>query len=179
MRLRNACLTAAGVLGAATAASARKDYLEGEELTARTQAVMWPTYALLTVSLLQEAAGPSTRLPAPRRSAHLVGGALVAAGAALFIGGASRFRSLAGLAGRETEGLLTDGIYTRTRNPQYLGNLMVATGTSIWARSLPSTLLSVGAFALYQLYLPAEEAHLERAFGDEYRRYKSATPRWL
>lgn len=95
------------------------------------------------------------------------------------MGGVGRFRSFTGLTGRETEGLITDGVYRYTRNPQYLGNLMMAAGASLWGRSAAGMFLTGGAYALHEWYLPAEEAHLERVFGEEYRRYKQRTGRWI
>jgi protein-S-isoprenylcysteine O-methyltransferase Ste14 len=81
--------------------------------------------------------------------------------------------------GRNVSGLVTDGVYRYTRNPQYVAAALMplgyaVTGWSIWAW--------VGVAVMWlTIHLTAlvEEEHLERTFGDEYRRYKESTPRYL
>jgi protein-S-isoprenylcysteine O-methyltransferase Ste14 len=76
--------------------------------------------------------------------------------------------------------LATDGIYSVTRNPMYLGAVIAFIGLSFARGS--SWLLILTAMlpvALQRLAILPEEAHLEARFGDDYRRYQSRVRRWL
>lgn len=119
-RVGKGAITAASCAAmSAAAVSARRDYERGERLSSRTQAVMWPCYALggaVIVSNLLDSAEVGTR------ASRLAGGVAVAAGLGAFTTGALPFRLFSQLAGREAADLITDGIYRYSRNPQYLGN---------------------------------------------------------
>jgi protein-S-isoprenylcysteine O-methyltransferase Ste14 len=72
--------------------------------------------------------------------------------------------------------LATGGPYAYTRNPLYLGTLMVAAGLSVAARSPGLGILFIAVFVL--VYLPViqnESQHLDRLFPD-YAAYASAVP---
>jgi protein-S-isoprenylcysteine O-methyltransferase Ste14 len=72
--------------------------------------------------------------------------------------------------------LATGGPYAYTRNPLYLGTLVVAAGLSIAARSWGLGALFVGVFVL--VYLPViqnESEHLHRLFPD-YAAYAASVP---
>jgi protein-S-isoprenylcysteine O-methyltransferase Ste14 len=92
--------------------------------------------------------------------------------------------SLAGLALRawaagclaKNRQLATGGPYAHTRNPLYLGTLMVAAGLAIASHSPGLGALAAGVFLL--IYLPViqlEEQHLRRLFPD-YEAYAQAVP---
>ncbi len=50
----------------------------------------------------------------------------------------------------------------------------------MYARSLPAlVLLPIVLALLDRLVVSREERYLERLFGDEYRRYEDAVPRWF
>ena len=72
------------------------------------------------------------------------------------------------------------GPYRWVRNPMYLGALLVILGAGLYLRS-PSALLVavVFVFLAHVFVLLYEEPALERAFGDDYRRYKASVNRWL
>jgi protein-S-isoprenylcysteine O-methyltransferase Ste14 len=76
--------------------------------------------------------------------------------------------------------LVVSGIYTLTRNPMYLGFLLVLLG---WASYLSNLLsfLFLPAFIWYmdrfQIY--PEERALASLFGEEFASYKSRVRRWL
>jgi protein-S-isoprenylcysteine O-methyltransferase Ste14 len=72
--------------------------------------------------------------------------------------------------------LATGGPYAFTRNPLYMGTLVVAAGLSIAARSVGLGALFVAVFLF--VYLPViqnESEHLHRLFGD-YAAYSAAVP---
>lgn len=83
------------------------------------------------------------------------------------------------VAGRDTGRLVTAGVYRFCRNPQYVAFFPFVLG---YAMTGYAGLAYVGA-ALYaivvHLTVLVEEEHLERLFGDAYRRYKEQTPRYL
>jgi protein-S-isoprenylcysteine O-methyltransferase Ste14 len=76
--------------------------------------------------------------------------------------------------------LITDGPYLRTRNPMALGMILVLTGEGVllWSSAI---LVWAGIFTVvsHLLIIRVEEPSLQRAFGDRYRRYRAATPRWI
>lgn len=79
-----------------------------------------------------------------------------------------------------TTALMTSGIYSRTRNPLYLGlalfYLMVtAIAQSGWMLILLVPVVLVIRFAV----IAAEERYLDRRFGQEYLDYKQRVRRWL
>ena len=73
--------------------------------------------------------------------------------------------------------LATSGPYAYTRNPLYLGTLLVAAGLALAARNAGLALLFAGVFLL--VYLPVvelEEQHLRKLFPD-YAGYAARVPR--
>lgn len=76
--------------------------------------------------------------------------------------------------------LVASGIYRWTRNPMYLGMLLVLVG---WAAYLarPWALLLLPAFVLYmnRFQIGPEERVLEGIFGAEFEAYRSRVRRWL
>jgi protein-S-isoprenylcysteine O-methyltransferase Ste14 len=76
--------------------------------------------------------------------------------------------------------LVTGGFFNHSRNPLYVGNLMILLGLftihgNPWAWALGSLFF---LFA-YRGIVAAEEAYLEEKFGDEYADYRRRVPRWL
>jgi protein-S-isoprenylcysteine O-methyltransferase Ste14 len=73
--------------------------------------------------------------------------------------------------------LATTGPYAYTRNPLYLGSIVIALGFIVAARNVWIGIATLAMFAF--IYLPvikAEEKYLRSAFAD-YDRYASAVPR--
>ena len=76
--------------------------------------------------------------------------------------------------------LVVDGIYGRTRNPLYLGMILVYLGLSVAAGSLWAIVLVVPLLWVINVGVIArEERYLERKFGDAYRAYKGRVRRWV
>ena len=76
--------------------------------------------------------------------------------------------------------LTTGGPYSVVRNPLYAGSFLGVVGFGLAARLplLPVALLVLFA-VLYPAVVASEEKRLEELFGDDFRRYRDATPRWL
>ena len=76
--------------------------------------------------------------------------------------------------------LVQGGIYAHTRNPMYLGNLLIATGMCVYTGAPAAYLFIIPLFAyFYNTIMIAEEAFLREKFGPEYAAYCGRVPRML
>ena len=76
--------------------------------------------------------------------------------------------------------LVTRGPYAHSRNPIYLGFLLIAIGTALLFANVLAFAGPVIFFAFASIFIiPFEEDMLHRKFGDAYRRYRKSTRRWL
>lgn len=110
-------------------------------------------------------------LARPSPLAMAAGGTFVAAGLGL--------RALASGHVRKNEALATSGPYAYTRNPLYLGSMIIAVGFAVAARSWWVGLIFLGM--LLAIYLPvirAEEEFLRGKF-PEFEEYARGVPRLL
>ena len=76
--------------------------------------------------------------------------------------------------------LITSGIYKYSRNPMYLGLLMLVTSTSIFYLNIFS--ITTPFFFYYwinRFQIKREEIFLTEKFGKEYLLYKTKTRRWI
>lgn len=79
-----------------------------------------------------------------------------------------------------TERLITCGIYGFTRNPMYLGMILMLAGIALCAGTAPFYLAAVAYFAVINwVFCPYEEEKLRRAFGGQYTQYQGNVRRWL
>jgi protein-S-isoprenylcysteine O-methyltransferase Ste14 len=111
----------------------------------------------------------------------VVGAIAFVAGIGMVIGANRIFRRIGTHArpSQPTLALATNGMFTTTRNPMYVGGSLALLGIAIGFAIDWVLLLLVGSLPLvhYGIILP-EERYLERKFGDEYRRYKTKVPRY-
>lgn len=76
--------------------------------------------------------------------------------------------------------LVTTGMYRLTRNPMYLGLLLLLIGLAIFLGSLsPFIVLPIFIVTLTVQQIIPEEQVLEQKFGNKYRDYKKSVNRWL
>ena len=111
---------------------------------------------------------------------RVVGSMVIASGALLATWALVHFRSWRFRAKLE-EGhqLATGGPFRIVRHPIYMGLNLLALGTAVW---VPTVLVWVGLVLMAvgsDLRARAEEALLERAFGDSYRKYIARTRRFV
>jgi protein-S-isoprenylcysteine O-methyltransferase Ste14 len=76
--------------------------------------------------------------------------------------------------------LVTSGIYRFTRNPMYLGMLLLLVGWALYVANALA-LLFLPAFILYmnRFQIKPEERALTARFGREYLEYMSQVHRWI
>ena len=76
--------------------------------------------------------------------------------------------------------IVTSGIFQQSRNPIYLGMVLLCTGVAFLVDSLWLLgLVPLFAAILQKGVIEPEEAYLERNFGEEYLRYKARVRRWI
>jgi protein-S-isoprenylcysteine O-methyltransferase Ste14 len=76
--------------------------------------------------------------------------------------------------------IVTHGVYKYSRNPMYLGMLIMLTGASFLMGTIPSMFAPIGFFIIIdRVFIPYEEEKLLSAFGDVYSKYQMVTRRWL
>lgn len=144
-----------------------------------------PLYPLgaLGLAILLEWLVPLGYLPPPLAPIpSIIGLLLVAAGLGTAIAGAMAFRrGGTNIDPRQPSLVLVEtGPYRFTRNPMYLGFLLVFPGIGLMASldwSLP--LLPAVWLALHHGVVLREEAYLSRKFGEPYDRLRARTRRWL
>ena len=79
-----------------------------------------------------------------------------------------------------TLGLITDGAYRFTRNPMYLGMVLMLIGVAFLFGTLPFYVAAAVYFLLIdRWFCRYEEEKLLATFGEAYERYKSRVRRWI
>jgi len=106
---------------------------------------------------------------------------LAAAGGALALAAEIRFKraGTATMPWKPARALVTAGIYRHMRNPMYVGLALVVAALAVALASDWTLVLVVPAALLIHLgVVKREERYLARKFGNEYRRYMDAVPRY-
>ena len=113
----------------------------------------------------------------------IVGGLLVVIGCSIYLWCISDFN----FAGRGTpapidppKALVVKGLYRYSRNPMYVGVVLIIYGWSLLFLSGPIAIYGSIIFAAFHLrVLLYEEPHLQKTFGSEYGQYCSQVGRWI
>jgi protein-S-isoprenylcysteine O-methyltransferase Ste14 len=80
----------------------------------------------------------------------------------------------------ETVRLVNHGPYRVTRNPMYLGLVLMLLGVAVWRGSAPYYFAALVFFAIIdRVFCRFEEAKLTARFGDEYLTYARRVRRWV
>jgi len=80
----------------------------------------------------------------------------------------------------QASNLVTTGIYQYTRNPMYLGLLLILFSIGWYLQNLASMFvlpIYVWFISKYQI-IPEEEA-LQKVFGQDYKNYQDRVRRWI
>jgi len=75
--------------------------------------------------------------------------------------------------------LVTEGIYSLIRHPQYTGFFLITLGMMIGWATIPLIALYTILVVLYARLAKREEKDMEKEFGDEYVQYKGRTKRFI
>ena len=117
----------------------------------------------------------------PRAARAVIGGALVMLAAWAMARALWRFR-LAGTQAepwKPTTALVVRGIYKRTRNPMYQGFGLFVLGVAFaFASDWTFLLFPIGAVLMHYGVVRREERYLAAKFGDDYRAFRDAVPRY-
>jgi len=148
----------------------------------RSRLVLPPVIAIvmiITMIMLHIVAPLAIVVPAPYTYA---GALLLATGAAMIVWSRRAFQA-AGTPIKpftESTALIHHGLYRRSRNPMYLGAILLIAGVAILLGSLAPLLVVVVFFAILQEgFVRREERRLDAIFGDRYRAYRRSVRRWL
>lgn len=78
------------------------------------------------------------------------------------------------------EKLVTSGLFRFSRNPMYLGMLLVLTAGVLWLGACSAMLAPVlFIWVMTEIQIKPEERSLQQKFGDQFSAYRVRTRRWL
>ena len=81
---------------------------------------------------------------------------------------------------KSTPELILKGIYTRTRNPMYIGMGLIQAGLGVSLNNLWITVfVAVALGVVHFTAVRPEEIYLEQKFGEAYCNYKKSVRRWI
>ena len=118
----------------------------------------------------------------PKKARRAAAATLTVAGAAVALAAGRGFKKAGTniLPNKPATALVTTGVHARSRNPGYIGQLLIYLGAATALNSRTGWLLVAPLFAILERgVVRREEVYLERRFGDAYRRYTDTVPRWL
>lgn len=118
----------------------------------------------------------------PQLPAICLGAALLIAGVALNLSADRQFRvaNVEVCPFGETPKLLEEGPFRLTRNPMYLGFVLISAGSACMTGLWLNLLAAAGLLAWLQIrYVLPEEVFLHRELGEVYSHYKLNHPRWI
>lgn len=76
--------------------------------------------------------------------------------------------------------LIQTGIFRYSRNPVYLGMLLVLTGINLFLGSATALLVPLVFLIVFNSdIIPSEEKKLQEVFGERYAAYKKSVRRWI
>lgn len=75
--------------------------------------------------------------------------------------------------------VVTSGAFKYVRHPLYLASILVYLGMAVSTLSLFSLVILVPIFIFYNYLASYEEKLLKEKFGEEYRKYKEKTGKWV
>ena len=76
--------------------------------------------------------------------------------------------------------LVVEGIYKYSRNPMYLGGILILLGVALTTGNLVAFVVPVVFFLIMQfIFIPFEEEKMKSTFGKDYLKYKASVRRWI
>jgi protein-S-isoprenylcysteine O-methyltransferase Ste14 len=136
-------------------------------------------FALLVVALgvasLFVAAGDGAGPLLPAGAFLSAAGSAIVIAAQIQMGAAWRI----GVRDHDAPLFVTAGLFRFSRNPIFVGMILMAAGVALAAQSLWVGGAAIAFAFVCAAQVRVEEAHLAREFGDAYAAFCRATPRWL
>ena len=113
-----------------------------------------------------------------------LGGLAGALGIAIAVAAVVRFRQARTTANpmdpSKASRLVTDSVFCVSRNPMYLGLLLLLIGWAVWLGSAsPWLILPLFVIVITVVQIIPEEQALGQLFGDQYLSYRRSVARWI
>ncbi len=167
------------IAGAAALPRARRELFEDGGISRVTLLLALVAYGGLGASAIAAAYVSEWPLGLPVLAAAIGGGGLLGAGALLYGTARLRFRSFRLTWGIRTDRLVTDGVYSWSRNPQSVGWTLMLMGAGLMGRSGSTLALGLVYWTSCLLWLPLEERALHRQLGKHYDDYRKRVAKYL
>ena len=152
------------------ATAARESGQSGDfELTRKEKRIINAVFLPMIVSFIY-----AIFLPLRLGTAWLYGGLVV-----YLFGVAFAIVAVLNFATSPRDKVITKGLYSISRNPMYIGLILMQVGLGIICSSWVYLLLTLVLLILLNENLSAEERYCLHRYGDPYRQYKNKTPRWV
>ncbi len=114
--------------------------------------------------------------------ADVIGGILIGGGVILILLAASEMRrqKTTIIPHKEADRLVQSGIFSRSRNPIYLGDAMILAGLLLyWDAVLALPLIPVFVWTIEKRFVVPEENRMRRKFRADFARYCEKVRRWV
>ncbi|SFG16531.1 Phospholipid methyltransferase [Palleronia marisminoris] len=135
---------------------------------------IWTAGHLLVLWVLPGGAGG--------RMWNVLGIALISVGVVLMVWAVTAMlaRRTPVMPGQAPEALVSSGPFVLSRNPIYLGDVLVLAGAALWMGPLWGIVLVIPLMAVLTIrFIRPEEARLRERFGGEYDAWAQRTRRWI
>lgn len=153
------------------------------DIESRPNRIPWPPLLFGGAAILALVVHWLVPLPFPGGITLKVAGAVLAVAAIaidLLAFSAFRRHQTTILPHRGADHLITTGIYGWSRNPIYLGNLLLVAGCGLLFGIWPLLIAApIALFATRKLAVEREEQHLAHRFGAAWQAYAKTTHRWF
>ena len=80
---------------------------------------------------------------------------------------------------QRSSALITDGVFRWSRNPMYLGMILIVAGVALLEGTAIAWMAVAALGVIFQAFIRREERMLEETFGAEFEAYTRGTRRWL
>lgn len=81
---------------------------------------------------------------------------------------------------QESSSLVTNGVYTISRHPMYLGFMLILVGVAVILGSIsPWVIIPVFVITMDLIFIREEEVMLETKFGSSWVNYRKKVHRWI
>ena len=80
---------------------------------------------------------------------------------------------------QKSSALITDGVFRWSRNPMYLGMILIVAGVALLEGTAIAWMAVAALGVIFQAFIRREDRMLEETFGAEFEAYTRRTRRWL